>query len=176
MNKLTLTLLAAGLAVAASTAQAAEEWGIAGEKVSRFEAKVVDVACELSGNCPANCGGGKRQLGLLKDDGTLLLAAKNADPFAGTAHDLLPFCGQRIVADGLLIANKHLTMFALQFKRPAPKGQEPGPWAGATWFTRDWVKAHGGDGSEWFRKDPVVAAEIKEHGKLGRPDLKLKPQ
>ena len=34
--------------------QAAEEWGIDGEKKARFEAKVVDVLCELTGDCPAD--------------------------------------------------------------------------------------------------------------------------
>ena len=47
-----------------STAQAADGWGIAGEKVVQWDAKVVDVLCELSGDCPANCCDGKRQLGL----------------------------------------------------------------------------------------------------------------
>jgi chaperone required for assembly of F1-ATPase len=43
---------------------AAEEWGIDGEEKARLTVKVVDIACELSGNCPAKCGEGKRQLGL----------------------------------------------------------------------------------------------------------------
>ena len=61
----------AGLScVIAGAASAADEWGIEFEEKVRFEAKVVDILCELSGNCPANCGGGKRQLGLLKDDDT----------------------------------------------------------------------------------------------------------
>ena len=32
-----------------STAQAADGWGIAGEKVVQWDAKVVDILCELSG-------------------------------------------------------------------------------------------------------------------------------
>ena len=48
-----------------STAQAADGWGIAGEKVVQWDAKVVDILCELSGDCPANCCDGKRQLGCL---------------------------------------------------------------------------------------------------------------
>ena len=42
--------------------RAAEEWGLAGEKVGRVEAKVGDVLGELTGDCPAQCGGGDRQL------------------------------------------------------------------------------------------------------------------
>ena len=150
-------------------AQAAEEWGISGEEKARFEAKVVDIACELSGNCPANCGGGKRQLGLLKDDGTLLLVAKNVDIFAGATVDLIGFCGQRIVADGLLIKSPRMPLFALQFKRAAPDGK----WSRANWFTKEWSKANGGKkGSQWFRHDPAIKAEIAANGVLGIPGLK----
>ncbi len=85
--------------------EAAEEWGIDYEKTARFEAKVVDILCELTGDCPANCGDGKRQLGLLRQDGRLILAVKNFDIFAGTANDLAPFCNKNIIADGLMIEN-----------------------------------------------------------------------
>ncbi len=70
-------MLAAGLALTVSVfapgSRAADSWGLPGEKEVRFEAKVVDILCELTGDCPADCGAGKRQLGLLKDDGTLVL-------------------------------------------------------------------------------------------------------
>ncbi len=152
-----------------SAAQAAEEWGIDGESKARFEAKVVDIACELTGDCPANCGGGKRQLGLLKDDGKLLLVAKNNDIFAGATADLHPFCNKRIIADGLMIDSPHMPLFALQFKRLAPDGK----WSRANWFTKGWSKAHGGqDGSKWFRLDPRIVREIKTNGVFGIPGLK----
>ena len=70
---------------------AAEGWGIAHEKVTRTEAKVVDIACEVTGNCVPNCGNGKRQLGLLFDNGKLVPVVKNNDPFAGAVVDLIPF-------------------------------------------------------------------------------------
>src|SRR3546814_18758578 len=63
---------AIGLAVAfliAANAQAANSWGLPNEEIVRFEAKVVDVLCELSGDCPADGGAGRRQLGLVTDDG-----------------------------------------------------------------------------------------------------------
>lgn len=151
---------------AGSAAQAADEWGIEHEQKARFEAKVVDVLCELTGDCPANCGDGTRQLGLLKDDGTLIPAVKNVDPFAGTVHDLLPFCGQRITVDGLLVEDPDMTVFALQFKKPAD-----GDWARANWFTRDWGQAHGGNANQWFRNDPSVRALIEEQGVFGIPGL-----
>ena len=166
--KIIATVFAVAMVVFAP-AHAAEEWGIEGEEKARFEAKVVDIACELSGNCPANCGDGKRQLGLLKDDGTLLLVAKNVDIFAGATVDLIGFCGKRIVADGLLIKSPRMPLFALQFKRLAPDGK----WSRANWFTKQWSKANGGKkGSQWFRNDAAIKAEIATNGVFGIPGLK----
>ena len=168
MKKL-LYFLSALMIAAALPAFASEEWGIEGEKKARFEAKVVDILCELSGDCPADCGAGKRQLGLLRDDGTLLLVPKNFDIFAGAAIDLKGFCGKRIVADGLLIKTPHMPFFALQFMRLAPDGK----WSRANAFTKAWSKANGGkDGGQWFRNDQAVKNEIKANGVLGIPGLK----
>lgn len=155
---------------AVSTVQAASEWGIEHEKIVRFEAKVVDVLCELTGDCPADCGAGERQLGLVRDDGVLVLAVKNFDPFAGTTHDLAPFCGQRITADGLMIDDPLMPLFALHFKRLAPDGE----WAKANWFTRDWAQTHGGThkrASQWFRKDSAVRSHIAKFGVFGLPGV-----
>ena len=161
-------LLAAALGLSAPAAMAGEEWGIEHEEIARFEAKVVDILCELNGDCPANCGDGQRQLGLLDGEGKLHLAIKNFDPFAGTVADLLPFCGKQIVADGLLIANPKLPMFVLQFKRELPDGK----WARGNWFTRDWAAAHPDlDKDEWFRQDPLVRQVIAEDGVFGIPGL-----
>ena len=113
---------AAGIALTAS-AFAAEGWGISHEKVTRTEAKIVDLLCEVTGNCVANCGNGKRQLGLLLDSGKLVPVVKNNDPFAGAIADLLPFCGKRIVADGLLISNPKMSLFQLQFKQAGDRFQ-----------------------------------------------------
>ena len=57
MKALMITLVTA-LALFAGPAQAAKEWGIDGEEVAQFEAKAVDVLCELTGDCPTNCGDG----------------------------------------------------------------------------------------------------------------------
>ncbi len=149
-------------------AHAAEEWGIEGEEVVRIGAVVVDVACELSGDCPADCGAGKRQLGLLTNEDTLLLVVKNNDIFAGGTNDLVEFCGKEIVADGLLITSVHMPLFALQFKRLAPDGK----WSRANQFTKDWSNANGGKkGNQWFRNDAVVNGEIATNGVFGIPGL-----
>jgi len=172
MRKIVLTTL---LILGTSGAFAANEWGIEHESKARFDAKVVDVLCELTGDCPANCGDGKRQLGLLKDDGKLMLVLKNFEAFTGAVRDLLPFCNQRITADGLMIDNPKMPMMALQFKRPAPDGK----WSRANWFGRDWAKVHGGEpGSgrvnNWFRHDPTVKEVIETDGVFGI--LGLKPE
>ncbi len=167
----TLALRAAWLALVAwsagaGTVQAADKWGIDYEEATRLQATVVDILCELTGDCPDNCGGGTRQLGLLTADGTLIPAVKNFDPFAGAVNDLQPFCGQVITVDGLLVRNPAMTMFVVQYKKPAG-----GAWSRGNWFTRDWQKANGGNGAQWFRNDPTVKALIAEQGVFGIPGL-----
>ncbi|KAG1702801.1 hypothetical protein GQR58_004291 [Nymphon striatum] len=43
----------------------AKEFGLEEEVKSTFSAKVVDMVCEIAGDCTDNCGNGERQLGLL---------------------------------------------------------------------------------------------------------------
>lgn len=166
--RLLIGFLAVAGALAFGPAWAADSWGIDHEKVVRFDAKVVDILCELTGDCPADCGAGKRQLGLIRD-GKLILVAKNNDIFAGAADDLHTFCGKTITADGLMITNPKMPLFNLQFKRLAPDGK----WSRANWFAKKWSKANGGkDGSKWFRNDATVKALIEKDGVFGIPGLK----
>jgi len=165
-------LVLPAILLAAGAAQAAEEWGIEHEQVARFEAKVVDLLCELTGDCPANCGDGKRQLGLLRDDGRLIIAVKNQDIFAGAANDLLPFCGQRLLVDGLLIEDPRLPMFQIQFRRPAG-----GEWRRANQFRRDWAERHdlkwdSEAVDQWYQRDETIKAVIGKDGVFGIPGLK----
>lgn len=148
--------------------QAANSWGLPNEEISRFEAKVVDVLCELGGNCPTDGGAAGRQLGLLLDDGKLVLPVKNATPFSGTQVELLPFLGKRVVADGLFTTNQGYRIFALQFVREAPDGE----WRGANRFIGAWARENGypadaKEANQWFRHDPRVKALIDKQGKLG---------
>lgn len=165
--KLFTSAVLLSITLAASSAAAANLWGINGEEKARIQVKVVDILCELTGDCPPNCGDGRRQFGLLQDDGTLLLAIKNNDPFAGTASDLAPFCGQRIEADGLMIKNERMNMFVLQFKRTLPDGE----WSRANWFTKDWSERNGMPADRWFDDDPTIQAELKANGILGLPGV-----
>ena len=158
----------AALALGQVGARAAEEWGLPDEEVVRFEAKVVDIACELSGDCPANCGGGKRQLGLIDAKGKLILPIKNSTPFSGASAELIDFCGERVIADGLFTTNNGYKVFAIQFVREAPKGE----WRRANRFLPKWAKQNGLPANSskvrrWFANDPRVKNLIKEQGVLG---------
>lgn len=161
---LTLALSAA----TTSGAFAAESWGLPEEEKTRFEGKVVDATCELTGDCPDQCGGGKRQLGILTEGGELILPLKNVVPFAGTTVELLEFCGEQVVADGLFATNRGVRVFALQFVRKAPDGD----WRRANRFTSQWAESNGVDpksptAQQWFRNDPAVTRVIERDGKLG---------
>ena len=168
--KAVLITLATVLALFAEPAQAAKEWGIDGEEVAQFEAKAVDVLCELTGDCPPNCGDGKRQMGLLTDDGKLRLAIKSNTSFAGAVLDLLPWCGKRVEVDGLLIKADPMTFYMVQRLR-APGAEK---WSNARAFSKAWAKANNRkNASRWFRKDPTVKALIEEFGPVGIPGAKI---
>lgn len=149
---------------------AAEGVGGKNEKPLEVEGKVVDLLCEVAGKCAPDCGGGKRQLGLRRADGTLLVAAKNTDLFAGAVVDLSPLCGKTIKADGILFENPKMPIYMVQGIKTDPKAAEYTPVDG---FVKAWT-AKNGASDEWFRADPVIKGQISKTGPLGRPDLKPK--
>lgn len=167
--KYTVAATAMGSALLmAGTAQAANSWGLPEEEIVRFEANVVDILCELTGDCPNNCGDGSRQLGLLTDDGILVLPIKNSTPFSGSADELIDFCGKRVLADGLYSTNRGYKVFALQFVKELPDGK----WRAANRFKTKWAKENGVDpksqtAGQWFRNDPRVIELLSKKGKLG---------
>ncbi len=168
MKRICIIALALLAVAAAPAARAAELWGLPGEKKARFEARVVDVLCELTGDCPAACGAGKRQLGLLTDKGRLVLPLKNVVPFAGAVDELTDFCAKSVIADGLFSTNRGHTVFVLQFVREAPDGK----WRRANRFTPKWARRNGlapadKKAARWFENDPRVNALIAADGKLG---------
>jgi hypothetical protein len=58
-----ITLFASPLAAQDfSDGSQAKTWNLYAEQPARFEAKVVDLLCDLTGDCPDNCGEGTRQL------------------------------------------------------------------------------------------------------------------
>jgi len=169
LPKVALAAAVCAFGLSMTSAQAADSWNVTGEEVARFDAKVVDILCELSGDCAENCGDGRRQLGLLKDDNVLILADKNAAPFSGAIDELIGFCQQKVTVDGIYTENRGLRLFAVQFVKPVgPDGK----WSRANKFLTNWAEANGVDPAgkaknAWFKKDPRVAALIEEQGFLG---------
>lgn len=145
-----------------------------GREPARFQAKVVDIVCALTGDCPEDCGGGARQMALLRQaDGKLILVAKNAQPlFTGATEDLAPYCGQTVTVDGLLVGNPELTdtkfyqVFLIQ-REGADAVAKAERWS-RIWSreNRDAAKKDG----PWFRHDPAVRAAIEADGWLGLGD------
>ncbi len=166
-----LALLAAPLAAQDfSEGSTAKEWGLYGESPAFFAATVVDPLCELTGDCPDNCGDGRRQLALLRTvDDVMVLPMKNSQPaFTGAANEMLPFCGQAVEVDGLLVTDEELgaqNVYLLQKIR----AEGSSDWIKANKWTKEWAARHPeakGKGP-WFRRDPRIKAEIEREGWLG---------
>jgi len=171
-------LLIAAMAISVAVpgiARAANSWNLPGEEIVRFDATVTDVLCVLSGDCPEDCGAGKRLLGLLKDDGELVLPIKNGGPFTGATNDLIGYCGQKITVDGLFTINYGVKSFAMQFTKPAD-----GEWGRSNAFVKDWAKERGLGIKDkkvrfWFRNDETILKLIDERGVLGLKDKGITP-
>lgn len=165
-----LALLAAPLAAQDfSEGSEAKTWNLYAEVPALFDAKVVDVMCELTGNCPANCGDGERQLGLLRSaDNVLVMATKNNQPaFTGAVVDLLPYCGQQVTVDGLMINDEDFPINNIYLVQRVKAGDAD--WTKASQFTKVWAAENPdakGKGP-WFRRDPRILAEIEKDGYLG---------
>lgn len=178
---LAAALVAAGPALAQedfpdgafSRGSEAKSWNLFGEEKARFEGRVVDALCVLTGDCPADCGAGARQMGILRAaDGKFVLAAKNAQPvFTGAAVDLAAFCGEQVEVDGLLVGDPGITpalgakLYQVQTIRVLGEDETHT----ADRWTGDWEGRFPDTGGEgpWFRRDPRIGAEIEAHGRLG---------
>ncbi|MEO0360192.1 MAG: hypothetical protein AAF322_03745 [Pseudomonadota bacterium] len=171
---------AMGLAAVAAPAAAqdfsegseAKEWGLRGEEKARFSAKVVDVLCHLSGDCAANCGDGRRQLGLVREaDGALVFVLKNRQAaFTGAATDLFPFCGKDVEVDGVTVQDEDAPGAPKLYMVQVIREQGVEEWTQTNRWTKEWAAANPeqkGKKGPWFRRDPRIAAEIEENGYLG---------
>lgn len=166
-----LALLAAPLAAQDfSEGSEARSWNLYAEVPATFEAKVVDVACELTGQCAENCGNGTRQMGLLRSaDDVLVLVMKNSQAnFMGGARDMALYCNQTVQVDGLLIDDPDLNAKNIYLvQRVKPEGASE--WVRANKGSKLWAEDHpeaAGKGP-WFRRDPRIKAIIAEEGYLG---------
>jgi len=148
----------------------ARSWNLYGEQPALFEGKVVDVLCEITGDCAENCGEGRRQMGIVRSqDGVLVFPNKNAQAnFAGAVQELLPYCNQMVEVDGLLIEDPDLgakNIYLVQKIRALGADK----WVKANSWSKKWAKANPeakGKGP-WFRRHPGVKAEIAADGYTG---------
>lgn len=148
----------------------AKEWGLIGEEQALFSGKVVDLMCELTGDCPDNCGNGLRQMGIVRDDDNKLIAVlKNRQSsFNGAVDDLLPYCNQMVDVDGVLVGDDEeyeAKFYMVQFIRPT--GTEK--WKKTNRWTKAWAKRNPDSKGKgpWFRRDKRVMAQIEARGHFG---------
>ena len=147
----------------------ARSWKLNAEIPARFEGKVVDLVCEMTGDCPSDCGAGKRQMGIIRSvDGVMVFPMKNSQPaFTGAAVELQPFCNQTVEVDGLLLDDEYVSaknVYLIQ--RIKAEGAD---WIKANQWTKKWAAEHPeakGKGP-WFRRDPRVKEIVAAEGHLG---------
>ena len=88
--------------------------------------------------------------------------------FSGAASELLPYCGQQVEVDGLLLSDPDIganNIYQVQKIRAVGATD----WVKANKWTKDWQAANPDiTGKEpWFRRDPRVNARIAATGYLG---------
>lgn len=148
----------------------ARSWNLYAEEPARFTGTVVDLTCEITGDCPENCGDGRRQLGIVRDvDGVLMNVQKNAQTsFNGGVADMLPYCGQSVEVDGLILWDDDLGADNIYLVQRVRVGD--GEWSPANTWVSDWEARNpeaAEGGGPWFRRDPRVLADIATGGFFG---------
>lgn len=154
-----------------SAGSQAKAWNLNGERMARFEARVTDAVCALTGDCPEDCGGGLRQMVLERvADGKTLLVFKNIQPiFSGGTHDLAAYCGQTVIVDGLLVGDAEYTKGA-EIMQVQTVTVGDGEAVKTNTFDEYWNARYpelADEKGPWFRKDPEINARIETTGRLG---------
>lgn len=148
----------------------AKEWNLYGEQKALFSGKVVDILCELTGDCAANCGDGNRHLGIVRSaDNRLIAVLKNRQAsFNGATEDLLPYCNKNVDVDGLMVGEDEVVetqFYMVQLIRETGSSQ----WNKTTRWTKRWRAKNPeakGKGA-WFRRDPRVKKQLERTGHFG---------
>lgn len=162
----------AGIAMLAFfPAQAADGFGFENEAPAVLEGKIVDLACTLKGDCPPECGGGRRQLGLLSSDGKLSAIVKGPVDFANAVPDMLALCGKDVQLDALVINDPTIRIVMVQGVR----GKSSERWRKPRQFESQWETANG-KSDEWYREDKAVRKVIGEDGVYGIKGLAPPPE
>lgn len=176
ISKISSVLLAATFSASTALAEdftkgsKAKDFGLNEAIQSTFSAKVVDLLCEVAGDCANNCGDGNRQLGLVRDaDNKLIAVLKNGQfSFNGAVEDLLPYCNQKVEVDGIMVGDpeEHNTQFYMvQFI----KAEGAAEFNKADKWTKAWAERNPeAKGKEpWFRRDPRVIKQVEATGYFG---------
>ncbi len=159
-----LLVLLAGLSACATPVGQVERWGISGVEVAELSGEVVDVLCEVSGNCVEQCGAGTRQMGLKTEQGMVLIA-KDLNRYTGAAEELWPFCSQQLVVNGQFTETGSLRFFQVHTVR-LPKGK----WMSTTRFLEAWAEENGKSAdavTRWYLEDQRIEAILEQDGLLG---------
>lgn len=147
----------------------AKAWGLPAEHRARFKAKVVDMLCEIAGDCERECGK-NRQLGLLRrEDNVLIYPNKNNQPvFSSAVVDLLPYCGKQIDVDGLILDDPGFNLKNIYLVQKI-RAEGDLKWVSATGWVDNWRKEHPGvkGKGSWFRLDPDINSRLMATGYLG---------
>ena len=156
--------LSLGLTACATPVGQVQKWGISGAEVAELSGEVVDVLCELSGNCAEQCGAGKRQLGIKTEQRTVLIA-KDLNFYTGAAQELWPFCNQQLVVNGQFTQTGTTRFFQIQNVRTPT-----GPWMSTGKFLENWAEKNGetlSKAEDWYRHDKRVNEILEKDGRLG---------
>lgn len=149
----------------AGGAPAAEPQSLVDETIEAVTGRVVDLRCELSGDCPAGCGQGGRALGVVTAEGRLVAVVKATVNFAGAVRDLLPFCGQVVELDGLFVGNLGTQLFFVERLRPAGATE----WITADRFQSDFAASRPDlpADADFTEHDPRVLERLRQGGPTG---------
>jgi hypothetical protein len=142
-----------------------ESWPITAAEKSQFSGKVVNIQCELGGNCAEQCGQGTQQLAVKSNKTGTVLIAKNLSNYSGAADELWRFCDQQVELNGLFTEHRGVRFFQIQNVRA--KG---GEWQRANQFLSDWAERGGKtplQAQNWHEHDDRVKAIIERDGRLG---------
>jgi len=164
MRNLSVLLLSALLTACATPVGEVERWGISGVEVAELSGEVVDVLCELSGNCTDQCGAGTRQLGFKTQQGTVLIS-KDINRYTGAAEELWPFCEQQLVVNGQFTETGNTRIFQVQNVR-----LPDGPWMSTSRFIEKWAQENNETVSaarRWYLKDTRVKTILDKDGLYG---------
>lgn len=161
----TLLVTSTFLGACATKVGEVASWPVTNAQESEITGTVVDVLCELNGNCVDDCGSGKRQLAIKTEDSRTVLVSKNLTNYTGAVVELSPFCDQVVDLNGLFTEHRGVRFFQVQNVRPSG-----GQWQRATGYLQAWSERTGrplSEANNWQENDERVQEIIERDGVLG---------